>query len=834
MLVRNSPPAQSQSQSQSQSDPSAATATTTSFSDSTPSSTTSSIKLVDFGLANYWDSTGDPAVRSLRTQCGSPHYAAPEVLKGDGKYSGPLADIWSLGVLLYAMLCGSLPFNARSIPMLIKKILEGKFKLPKYLSPSAQHLIQTILQIVPENRPSLEQIQSHPFMQQYARDSIPSHALTDTSPASIPPTGIRPLSRPEIISPQSYVNAKGGLLPPQYHMPTAFAAGLKPSSRAQPASGYYTANANGSPSLRDDDGDDDDNDAGFDYNDDEDDDPDADSTAPYTSSAVTGAQSIRSSPAKSSAHSHSSQLPPSSALSFKPESAFLKMIADDKDASATTGEDDQLFATSASSRRAIPIVGTPQSNWSNGGLNIASSHSNTKPITCQTCGKQLRLHATDDGVLLLSTSISKATSASHLTSRLVHDTRELCTCSNDTRTQSTAVAPASRPTYSSETVDTPNHGSSSISTPQRNSAPPNAPLSSARKKPTSPLAASLSQAQHEAASKSRIDLFLRAAERGDVATVSQLVAPRSDASEVVVKHTLLPLDVRVTTSESWNGLHFGARHGHEQVVQFLLTCWQPLDINSRTSHGDTPLMLAAEHGHMNVVQLLLRYGAAIHVLNNDGKSAIFLAREGGYTQIAQALTAASSARSLKHQTGHNAVTVNGKDGERVKELNHEFFRAAECGDLAKVRHLLELNRSSSSVSSPSSPLPSPSPSPVPSVPVVSRRNAALTARSAEEESLSPPTPRFCVDIRARGIDNWSVLHFAARKGRTQVVEYLLDQPCPPDVNALTKNNWTPLMLAADRGHTETCRLLINKGADTNLKSNVSDTEKSVEPKDVQA
>ena len=95
-----------------------------------------------------------------------PHYASPEILTG-AKYSGPLADVWSLGVLLFAMLCGSLPFNARSVPLLIKKIVEGKFKFPKFLSPSSRHLITSILQIQPEQRPSLEEIQRHPWLQQH-------------------------------------------------------------------------------------------------------------------------------------------------------------------------------------------------------------------------------------------------------------------------------------------------------------------------------------------------------------------------------------------------------------------------------------------------------------------------------------------------------------------------------------------------------------------------------------------------------------------------------------------------------------------------------------------
>ena len=85
------------------------------------------IKLVDFGLSNiYFDNN------LLSTACGSPCYAAPEMVKGQ-QYSGLSVDIWSSGVVLYAMLCGALPFEDEDNNKLYKKISEGKFEVSEFL-----------------------------------------------------------------------------------------------------------------------------------------------------------------------------------------------------------------------------------------------------------------------------------------------------------------------------------------------------------------------------------------------------------------------------------------------------------------------------------------------------------------------------------------------------------------------------------------------------------------------------------------------------------------------------------------------------------------------------
>ncbi|MEW5318425.1 MAG: hypothetical protein WDW38_009648 [Sanguina aurantia] len=88
-----------------------------------------SLKIADFGLSNVMRDG-----HFLKTSCGSPNYAAPEVISGK-LYAGPEVDVWSCGVILYALLCGSLPFDDENIPNLFKKIKGGIYNLPSHLSP---------------------------------------------------------------------------------------------------------------------------------------------------------------------------------------------------------------------------------------------------------------------------------------------------------------------------------------------------------------------------------------------------------------------------------------------------------------------------------------------------------------------------------------------------------------------------------------------------------------------------------------------------------------------------------------------------------------------------
>ena len=91
---------------------------------------TNIIKIIDFGFSNTY---GDKDKETLTTACGSPFYAPPEMLRGES-YKGGGVDIWSVGVVLFAMICGYLPFEGEKNSELYKKIIEGKFSIPSFIS----------------------------------------------------------------------------------------------------------------------------------------------------------------------------------------------------------------------------------------------------------------------------------------------------------------------------------------------------------------------------------------------------------------------------------------------------------------------------------------------------------------------------------------------------------------------------------------------------------------------------------------------------------------------------------------------------------------------------
>ena len=117
------------------------------------------LKIIDFGLSNYFKK-GQKEL--LVTPCGSPCYASPEMVAGK-KYDGFKIDIWATGIILYAMLCGYLPFEDKDNDLLFEKILECKLVFPKYISKTSKDLMKKILVTDPDIRISLEEIKNHPF-----------------------------------------------------------------------------------------------------------------------------------------------------------------------------------------------------------------------------------------------------------------------------------------------------------------------------------------------------------------------------------------------------------------------------------------------------------------------------------------------------------------------------------------------------------------------------------------------------------------------------------------------------------------------------------------------
>lgn len=115
------------------------------------------VKIADFGLSNIMTDGN-----FLKTSCGSPNYAAPEVISGK-LYAGPEVDVWSCGVILYVLLVGRLPFDDDYIPALFKKIAAGNFYMPSYISSGAARLIRAMLQVHPVHRISIRDIRKDPW-----------------------------------------------------------------------------------------------------------------------------------------------------------------------------------------------------------------------------------------------------------------------------------------------------------------------------------------------------------------------------------------------------------------------------------------------------------------------------------------------------------------------------------------------------------------------------------------------------------------------------------------------------------------------------------------------
>ncbi|KAF9640654.1 hypothetical protein BFW01_g12460 [Lasiodiplodia theobromae] len=121
------------------------------------------VKLVDFGFTREYEGKSN----YLQTWCGTVCYSAPEMLKGE-KYAGEKVDVWSLGVIVYALLCGELPFDEDDENETKRRILKEEPKYPDHMPEQAKDLIIKLLSKRPLLRPSLPEILQHPWLAEHA------------------------------------------------------------------------------------------------------------------------------------------------------------------------------------------------------------------------------------------------------------------------------------------------------------------------------------------------------------------------------------------------------------------------------------------------------------------------------------------------------------------------------------------------------------------------------------------------------------------------------------------------------------------------------------------
>uniref|UniRef100_A0A3Q3N7S9 non-specific serine/threonine protein kinase n=1 Tax=Mastacembelus armatus TaxID=205130 RepID=A0A3Q3N7S9_9TELE len=128
------------------------------------------IKIADFGFSNEF-TLGN----KLDTFCGSPPYAAPELFQGK-KYDGPEVDVWSLGVILYTLVSGSLPFDGQNLKELRERVLRGKYRVPFYMSTDCEGILRRFLVLNPAKRCTLEQVMKDKWINTgYEGDELKPH-----------------------------------------------------------------------------------------------------------------------------------------------------------------------------------------------------------------------------------------------------------------------------------------------------------------------------------------------------------------------------------------------------------------------------------------------------------------------------------------------------------------------------------------------------------------------------------------------------------------------------------------------------------------------------------
>jgi serine/threonine protein kinase len=118
------------------------------------------IKIGDFGMAQLMKGENN----LLKTSCGSPHYASPEIIEG-GTYDGTRTDVWSMGVILYALITGSLPFDDENLGTLLDLVRRGQYSTPSFVPKDIADLISKMLTVDPAKRIPIAHIKFHPCFQ---------------------------------------------------------------------------------------------------------------------------------------------------------------------------------------------------------------------------------------------------------------------------------------------------------------------------------------------------------------------------------------------------------------------------------------------------------------------------------------------------------------------------------------------------------------------------------------------------------------------------------------------------------------------------------------------
>ncbi|KAG6865634.1 hypothetical protein C0991_000803 [Blastosporella zonata] len=157
------------------------------------------IKIADWGMAAF----AHPSLQ-LDTSCGSPHYASPEIVNGQS-YKGNSTDIWSCGVILFALLTGRLPFDDKNVRVLLGKVKSGKYDMPTWIDPLAKDLLEKMLVVEVEKRITIPDILSHPWLHPPSKTMPFGGIEADLAITQLPPspsTLARPIDSPSLIDPE--------------------------------------------------------------------------------------------------------------------------------------------------------------------------------------------------------------------------------------------------------------------------------------------------------------------------------------------------------------------------------------------------------------------------------------------------------------------------------------------------------------------------------------------------------------------------------------------------------------------------------------------------------